>query len=199
MSTISLYASQINQMPNQLRNVKTAVSDFKTELFALKKSTLQINASICNLNDVIDTITSSTRVQEKTESSINSFQKKTEQFIEEVVRIDNLVASTIKQRKDSFYSQYGYLKPECEKKDWQKFCDRVKTVKEWCQDNWKSIAKIALSIVIIAGLGIASLLTCGALSLILAGAFWGALAGNARQLCKRGFGGYGRVCLQKQL
>ena len=88
MSTISLYASQINQMPNQLRNVKTAVSDFKTKLFALKKSTLQINASICNLNDVTDTITSSTRVLEKTESSINSFQKKTEQFIEEVVRID---------------------------------------------------------------------------------------------------------------
>jgi len=61
---------------------------------------------------------------------------------------------------------------------WEKIKDGLKSVAEWCKENWKSIAKIVAAAVVITGLGIAAALTGGILGVILAGAFWGALAGG---------------------
>ncbi|GAE90851.1 hypothetical protein JCM21531_4499 [Acetivibrio straminisolvens JCM 21531] len=88
------------------------------------------------------------------------------------------MAAVINKRKEDFYKEYYYLKPECEKNGWEKFKDGCKAVAEWCKDNWKSIAKIVVAAVVIAGLGIAAALTGGILGVVLAGAFWGALAGG---------------------
>ena len=178
MATIALYANKINQVPGLVQGVKKSVVDYQSELFALKKQSLKINQSICDLRDVISSIQASSQTQEQKIASLETFQQNSEQFIEEIVRIDSDVADVIKQRKDDFYEEYYYLKPECEKNGWEKFCDGVKAVGEWCKENWKSIAKIVLAVVIIAGLGIASILTGGILAAILAGAFWGALAGG---------------------
>ncbi len=178
MPTIALYANKINQMPGLIQDVKKSVVDYQSELSALKKQSLKINQSICNLSDVISSIQASSQTQEQKIASLETFQQNSEQFIEDTARIDSDVADVINQRKDDFYEEYYYLKPECEKNGWEKFCDGVKAVGEWCKENWKSIAKIVLTVVIIAGLGIASVLTGGALAVILAGAFWGALAGG---------------------
>ncbi len=178
MPTIALYANKINQMPGLIQDVKKSVVDYQSELSALKKQSLKINQSICNLSDVISSIQASSQTQEQKIASLETFQQNSEQFIEDTARIDREVADVINQRKDDFYEEYYYLKPECEKNGWEKFCDGVKAVGEWCKENWKSIAKIVLTVVIIAALGIASVLTGGTLAVILAGAFWGALAGG---------------------
>jgi len=64
------------------------------------------------------------------------------------------------------------FKPESEKSGWEKIKDGLKSVAEWCKENWKSIAKIVAAAVVITGLGIAAALTGGILGVILAGAFW---------------------------
>ena len=178
MATIKLYAGKINQTPELIRDVKKSVIDFKSELSALKKKTLNINRSVCNLDDVTSSIQASSQTQDRKVTSLETVCKETEEFISEVVSIDGEVAQLINERKENFYKEYYYLKPENEKSGWEKIKDGLKSVAEWCKENWKSIVKIVAAAVIITGLGIAAALTGGILGVVLAGAFWGALAGG---------------------
>jgi len=178
MATITLYAGKINQMPGLINEVKKSVVDYKSELSALRKKTLNINRSVCNLDEVISSIQASSQTQDRKIDSLEKFCSESEKFISEVVRIDEEVAELINKRKENFYKEYYYLKPESEKSGWEKIKDGLKAVAEWCKENWKSIAKIVAAAVVITGLGIAAALTGGVLGVILAGAFWGALAGG---------------------
>ncbi|UWV46603.1 polymorphic toxin-type HINT domain-containing protein [Acetivibrio thermocellus] len=178
MATITLYAGKINQMPGLINEVKKSVVDYKSELSALRKKTLNINRSVCNLDEVISSIQASSQTQDRKIDSLEKFCSESEKFISEVIRIDEEVAELINKRKENFYKEYYYLKPESEKSGWEKIKDGLKSVAEWCKENWKSIAKIVAAAVVITGLGIAAALTGGILGVILAGAFWGALAGG---------------------
>lgn len=178
MATIALYANKINQMPGLIKDVKDSVNDYKSKLSALKLKSLTINKSVCNLDDVISSIQASPQTQEEKIASLDTFSNNYETFVSDVKSIDDDVADVIDERKDDFYDKYYYLKPECEKSDWEKFKDGVKAVGEWCKEHWKSIGKILIAVVIIVALGIATALTGGILGVILAGAFWGALAGG---------------------
>ena len=178
MATIALYASRINQMPGLMKETKKSVVDYRKELTALKKKTLQINSAICDLSGVVQTISASTRIQEEKETSLTELERKTAQFVEDAVRTDHEVAEEIRRRKNEFYRQYRYLQPDSEKGDWQKLCDACKKVGDYCKDHWKSLVKIAAAVVVIVALGVATALTGGLLGVILAGAFWGALSGG---------------------
>ena len=178
MATITLYAGKINQIPGLINEVKKSVVDYKSELSALRKKTLNINRSVCNLDEVISSIQASSQTQDRKIDSLEKFCSESEKFISEVIRIDEEVAELINKRKENFYKEYYYLKPESEKSGWEKIKDGLKSVAEWCKENWKSIAKIVAAAVVITGLGIAAALTGGILGVILAGAFWGALAGG---------------------
>jgi len=63
MATITLYAGKINQMPGLINEVKKSVVDYKSELSALRKKTLNINRSVCNLDEVISSIQASSQTQ----------------------------------------------------------------------------------------------------------------------------------------
>ncbi|MEE0061345.1 MAG: polymorphic toxin-type HINT domain-containing protein [Acutalibacteraceae bacterium] len=178
MATISLYASKINNMPGLINEVKKSVTNYKSELTNLRNKSLQVNKSICDLDDVISTISTSTQTQEDKIEALDNFHDNCDQFITVVMKIDDNVADVVNKNKEDFYNKYYYLKPECEKSGWEKFCDGCKKVGQWCKDNWKSIVKIIVAVVIIVALGVASVLTGGALAVILAGAFWGALMGG---------------------
>lgn len=178
MATISIYAGKLNQVPDLVKSTKTAVNSLKTELTTLKNKTLSVDPNICDLDDVISSISATVRTQEDKADTLKAFQEKSVEFIEDTIRIDDDVADTVNQHKDDFYDKYYYLKPECEKSKWEKFRDGCKKVADWCKENWKSIVKIVAAVVIIVALGIASVLTGGTLAIILAGAFWGALVGG---------------------
>jgi len=138
-------------MPGLINEVKKSVVDYKSELSALRKKTLNINRSVCNLDDVISSIQASSQTQERKIDSLEKFYSESEEFISEVVRIDGEVAAVINKRKEDFYKEYYYLKPECEKNGWEKIKDGLKSVAEWCKENWKSIAKIVAAAVVITG------------------------------------------------
>lgn len=179
MATISLYASKVNGMPGMIRDVKSSVMDLKTEIFSLRVKSLTVNKSICDMDDVISSITAATQVQEDKVEALETFRKNSEQFISDTARVDGNVADRVNENKDDFYDKYYYLKPDCEKSGWEKFCDGCAKAGEWCKENWKSLVKIVVAVVIIVALGIATVFTGGTLGVIIAGAFWGALIGGA--------------------
>ncbi len=173
MSTIALYSNKVNQMPGLIKDVKKAVTDYKSELSALKTKTLTINKSVCNLDDVISSIQTSTKTQEDKITSLDTLSQNMENFASDTASIDGKVADTVKKRKDNFYDKYSYLKPECEKSGWEKIKDGCKKIGEWCKEHWVMIVTIIVVIVIavvaaVCGVAIAVIAAiAGIVSLIL--------------------------------
>ena len=97
-------------------------------------------------------------------------QKEVNAFIDLTINRDNSAADAVSKAKDEFYKEYSYLKPECEKSDWEKFCDGLKKVGDWCKDHWKLIATVVICIAAIA-------LICTGVGGILGAAALGALIG----------------------
>ncbi len=162
MATISLYASKINNMPSLIKDFKSSVKDLKSELTLFKNQCQSVNKNICNLDDVISSISTSTQTQEQKVTVLDSFSKNVEQFASDVDRIDSNVADIVNQNKDDFYDKYHYLKPDCEKgwleKGWDDFKSGCSKAWEWCKEHWKLVVTIVLVIVAI----VAIVLTAGA-------------------------------------
>jgi hypothetical protein len=164
MSTIALYAGKINQMPWLISDVKKSVGEYKSELFSLKNKALSVNRSVCNLDEVISSIQTSTQTQEEKIAALESLSQHSETFISDVVRIDGDVADIINKNKDDFYNDYYYLKPDCEKGWLELIVDKAC---DWCSKHWKEIL-IGLAAIVIGA--ILTFLTGGAfLPALLAG------------------------------
>ena len=177
MATIALYANKINQMPGLIKDIKKSVSGYKDELFSLKKKTLTINSSVCNLDDVISSIQSSSQTQEQKIAALDNFSQNNEQFIKDTARIDSDVADIVKKRKDEFYDKYYYLKPDCEKNGWEKYVkDFVTSGVEFFKENWKIIVKIYVVVLLVA---VSVVLLCTGVGGVLAAMAWGAILGAA--------------------
>ena len=172
MSTITLYASKINQMPSLINDAKKAVKEYKSDLKSLNLKVLTIDNSICNVDDVISSIKSSTQTQGDKIDALDNLKKDVNEFIADVVHIDGDAADAINKSKDDFYDKYEYLKPECEKSGWEKFKDGCKKVGEWCKEHWKAIITVVIVIT-----AVVILVTCPACGAIIAGACWGAISG----------------------
>ena len=179
MATIALYAGKLNQMPGLIQEVKKSVVDYKSELEALKNKTLQIDRNVCELEEVISSIQASSRIQDEKIASLEALENESEQFIEEAVRIDSAVAEVIRQRQDDFYDAYNYLKPDCEKSGWEKFCSFCKNVGEWCKEHWKLVVTIVLVIVAVVVIVCTAGTTLGIIATILVGAAKGLVIGAA--------------------
>ena len=115
MATIALYAGKMNQMPSLIGEVRKSVDDYSSELFSLKSKALNIRKSVCDLDDVIGMVQTSTQIQEQKIESLQAFCQKTEEFTADVVRIDEEAAAVINQNKEDFYNKYNYLRPDAEK------------------------------------------------------------------------------------
>lgn len=89
---------------------------------------------------------------------------------------DNSASSEISRAKKDFYKQYSYLKPDCEKTDWEKFCEGLKKVGQWCKDHWKEIVLVIEIVVAVVCICVPGLQGIG--TGILIGALKGALIGG---------------------
>ena len=191
MATITLYAGKMNQMSSLLGDAKKSVSDYQAELFSLKSKTLNVNKRVCDLNDVISSVQTSTQLREQKLDSLEALSQNVENFISDVVRIDDDAAEAINWNKDEFYDKYYYLKPDCEKNIWEKFCDGFASAGEWCKEHWKlivTIVLVAVAIVLICtGVGgpFAAIILGAAKGLIM-GAVTGGLMGGISSLAAGG-------------
>jgi len=131
-------------MPGLISDIKNSVVDYKSELFALKTKSLSINKSVCNLDNIISSIQTSSQTQENKIISLETFSNNSEEFMSDVVRIDGEAAAVIYERKYDFYEEY-YLKTDCEKSRWERFCDACASVVKWCREHWKLIVTIIIA------------------------------------------------------
>ncbi len=177
MATIALYANKVNQLPDLIKDVKKSVSNYKEELSNVKKKTLTVNKNVCDLEEVVRSIQSSTLTQEDKIDVLDKFYEESEQFISSTVSTDGDVADVINKGKDDFYEKYYYLKPECEKSIWEKFSDGCKKVGDWCKEHWKLIVT---AIIVIAAVILVVCFPAAATILLLAakGAIAGAISGG---------------------
>ena len=172
MATIALYAGKINNMPGLIKDVRKSVEKYNKELAGLYQKTLKVDVGVCDLGEVMDSLRASSQTQEQRIEILENFQENSEDFIQDTIRIDNNVADTVDQNKDDFYDKYDYLKPDCEKSGWEKFCDACTAVGEWCKEHWKLIVTIVIVVV-------AVVLLCTGVGGILGAAALGALMGAA--------------------
>lgn len=86
----------------------------------LKSKVLKIDSSICNVDDVINSVKSSTQTQGDKIDALDNLKKDVNEFVADVVRIDGDAADAINQSKNDFYDKYEYLKPDIEKTGWKK-------------------------------------------------------------------------------
>lgn len=184
MATISLYESKINNMPGLINEIKNSVANYKSELSILKNKSLNVNRSVCNLDDIIRTISTSTQTQEDKIEALKEFHNSCEQFITDTVKIDGDVAEVVNQNKADFYNEYYYLKPDCEKNGWERFCDGCKSAVQWCKDNWEFIVGVVVAVVAVVAIVALTIATfgTGAVAAILLAGVVGAIVGIAGTL-----------------
>ncbi len=179
MATIALYADRINQMPDLIRDAKKAVDGLRSQLDILKRKCEAVDITACNLDDVISTISASTDTQDEKTAMLETFGGNVEQFAHDASVIDDAAADRINQEKDDFYDQYSYLKPDCEKSGWEKFCDGCKKVGRWCKEHWKAIATVVLVAAAIAVIVLTAGAALGPVTAMLLAAAKGILIGTA--------------------
>ena len=148
MATISLYAEPINRMTGLFRQTQTVVFNFQEEFLAMQTKSIRISNDTCDMQDVISSIQASTRIQEEKIATLTDFERECEDFIEDMERIDTAVADVITSRKDKFYEEYPYLKPEEEKKKLiEKLKDVLTKTADWCKAHWKELLATTLIVI----------------------------------------------------
>jgi len=111
---------------------------------------LNINRSVCNLDEVISSIQASSQTQDRKIDSLEKFCSESEKFISEVyVSMKKLLSLSINGKK--ILQRILLFKTGKREKRLGKIKDGLKSVAEWCKENWKSIAKIVAAAVVITG------------------------------------------------
>lgn len=170
MATITLYKNKVNGVGSFIDDIIKSSNNLDTQLGTLKNTLQGVDSSTCNLQAAVDSISSSSKSEKEKVEDLKKLNNKLSEFIETTSKKEAAVKNEIERSKNDFYKKYSYLKPECEKSTWEKICDAVGSVCEWCVKHWKLIATIALVIVSI-------VLLCTGVGGILAGACWGCIFG----------------------
>lgn len=171
MATITLYKDKVNGVGSLLDDIIKSVNNLDVQLGTLKNTLQGVDSSTCNLQDTVDSISSSSKSEKDKIADLKKLNGKLTEFIETTTNRDNSARDEINKQKDDFYTKYKYLKPECEKSRTEKFVESLKKVCDWCKEHWKLIATIVIVVV-----SVAVLLIPG-VGPIIAGACWGAILG----------------------
>lgn len=165
MSTISLFASQVNQFPGLVKGISNKVSNFKTELTSIRNKSLNIDKSICNLDEIIDSVKSATDTQDDKVEMLDTLSADCEKYILDTVAIDDDVEDIINESKDDFYDEYYFLKPECEKNPFEKIKGGFTNLCQWCKAHWKQIL-ITIAVVVGTVLAVVAVIASGGMALV---------------------------------
>ena len=192
MATITLYKDKLNGVGGLIDNIVKSSNNLETQLGTLKSTLQGVNSSTYDLQDTVNSISSSSKTEKEKVSDLKKLNKQVTKFITTTVSRDNSVRDEINKSKKDFYSQYSYLKPECEKNVIEKIVDKVEQAAEWCAKHWKLIATAVIVVVAIAliatgvGAGIGGPLLVGACWGAITGAVIGGVAGGLESMCQGG-------------
>ena len=147
MATITLYKEKVNGVGGLIDNLIKSSSNLDVQLGTLKNTLQGVDSSTCNLQDTVDSISSSSKSEKSKIEDLKKLNNKLSEFIVTASRKDSAAEEEIKKSKEDFYTKYSYLKPECEKSVIEHICDGVQSAAEWCKEHWKEIL-IAIELVV---------------------------------------------------
>ena len=179
MATITLYKDKINGVGGLIDDIIKSSNNLNVQVGTLKNTLQGVDSSTCNLQDTIDSISSSSKSESDKVEDLKRLNGKLTEFIEMTARRDSSAESEINKAKEDFYTKYSYLKPECEKSTWEHICDGLKSACEWCKEHWKLLATIALVIGAIAVIVFTSGTALGPIAALFVAAAKGLLIGAA--------------------
>lgn len=148
MATITLYKDKLNSVSSLINTMVSSVNNLDMQLGALKSTLQGVNSSTYNLDSAVENIRSSSQTEKEKADDLNKLSKEVDNFITVTVSRDNAAKEEINKAKEDFYTEYSYLKPECEKDFIEKVVDTVESAADWCCDHWEVIAAIAAVIVV---------------------------------------------------
>lgn len=129
-------------------------------------------------------------------SSLSLAYDKLSTLISDVGSVDIKASSKIRERKETFYDRYYYLKPECEKTkkeqrrdDWNEFkssiankvSDFLSEAWDWLKANWKELLTVLATVIVVVVIVVVSVMTFGGAAVAIA-ALVGGLLSVAGQL-----------------
>ena len=172
-------------------NVKTAFSNSKQTTSTLLDSLNSLKIKTDSIGNQVDISTSSDCVkrcqvrEQNKKSALSVAYDKLDGFISNIEKVDSTVAEKVNELKDEFYGKYTYLKPNCEKNDFEKFVDGtqqlwknicsvnqainqfIKNAVDWCKEHWESLLMIITAIVAAVVIVVLCVLTFGAAAVLL--------------------------------
>ena len=175
MATITLYMDKLNGVGGLIDDIIKSSNNLDTQLGTLKSTLQGVSNSTYNLQDTVNSISSSSKTEKEKVSDLKKLNKQVTEFITTTVKRDNSARDEINKSKKDFYAKYNYLKPDCEKNAIEKVVDKVEKAAKWCAKHWKLIATAVIVVVAVAL--IATGVGAGIGGTILVGACWGAITG----------------------
>ena len=144
MSTITLYASKLNQMPSLILMLKRSVGFYGEDLDEVRQLARSIDSDVCDLEDVISSLRSSSDTQTDKAAALDTIQADLEVFIEDTARIDSAAAEAIATAEEDFYDTYDYLRPQ-EDSFWDGVGEFFNDVGEFLSGPWEIVKNACLS------------------------------------------------------
>lgn len=113
MSTITLYKDKINGVGSLLDDIIKSSNNLNAQLGTLKSTLQGVDSSTCNLQDTVDSISSSSKSESNKVEDLKRLNNKLTAFIEMTARRDSSAESEINKAKEDFYTnlkEKKYLK-----------------------------------------------------------------------------------------
>ena len=123
---ISEFQSDISKF---ISNVDSVISSFKT----VKNEIYDVNSGTTNLQEALDNVEARINLEEEKKESAQKVQRKAENFLDLVVRIDKQVAEDVNKNKEAFYKTNPWLRPPTS----------VDPDKVWYEQAWEWICGTA--------------------------------------------------------
>ena len=182
------------------KGIDSIISCFK----AIKTETYNLSGGIGNLQGALDEINTRIAAEEERKNNADTIRKKTNDFLDLAIRVDNQVSALVNKNQDEFYRLNPWLKPpvpESEKpwyeKAWNWLCETGEAIYEgvnnaltWIKDTakkaWDGLVEfyeehkkaIATVLMVVAAIAVIVLVPGGGLLATMAlGAAWGTLGG----------------------
>ena len=147
MAMIEISSEKISEMYGLTDNVKKSVVDYKSEMEAIRKKTLGVSRSVCNLDDVLESVEASIKLQDEKIESLDRLNADLKEFESEVVRIDGRVTAHIRQSQNEFYEANPWLRPEYMVKRENEWRKRSGSFQDWCEARLEDLLEFGQGLI----------------------------------------------------
>ena len=172
-----LGAGSFQQLGESFNTAKLATVNLSDELDRLQMM-IDTASTAENISEAVDCTKKAQKREEEKVEAISKAYNKLEEFVADIGAVDILVSVTVDLRKDDFYKEYSFLKPDNEK-DWlEKFSDWCDSAAEWLSENYESFIAVVVCVIVVVVLVVVTICTFGTAGLVAIALYAGIAVAN---------------------